>query len=84
MEKTTRAQLAQRITNLQKLQNILKLNTDVSILMRCNLVEPDKSRTILYELKQNDTPFDIAEEIRDFLQDSINLTLEQLNQIPVI
>ncbi len=84
MLEPTRAQLAEKISNLQKLQNILTLNTDVSILMRCNLVEADKSRTILYELRQGDTPFNIAEEVREFIEDSIKFTFEQLNNTPVI
>ncbi len=79
MLQLTRAQLAEKITTLQKLQNVLSLNTDVSILFRCNLTEPDKSRTILYELKQCDTPFNLAEEIKEFIEDSIKYTFEQLN-----
>lgn len=80
----TRAELAAKITNLQKLREILKLNTDVSILMRCNLVETDKARTILYELRQDDTPFDLAAELQELLHDSLTFYIESINKVKVI
>jgi hypothetical protein len=84
MLELTRAQLAQKITHLQKLNNIISLNTDVSILLRCNVSDENNTRTIIYELKQCDTFYDIAFNAKDLIQDSIKVYLDKLNQIPVI
>jgi hypothetical protein len=71
MKSLNRAQLAAVITQLQKLQAVSKLNTDFSFLLRVNLTDDQHSRTIIYELKQDLSPFDIEAEFKDFLQESI-------------
>lgn len=84
MYNPTRAELAAKITNLQKLRAILNENTDTSILFRCNINQQDKDRTILYELKQGDTPFDLLAEVRELIHDSLTFYIEAINRVKVI
>lgn len=84
MQTFTRAQLAAKITTLQRLQGIMKLNTDVSFLLRCNLLDKNTARTVLYELKQCDTPFDLADAFNELLTESINVVMDQINKTPVL
>lgn len=81
MNLPTRAELEAKISHLQKLNEVLKLNTDVSFLLRCNLTDDKTARTVLYELKQGETPFSLPGEFQNFINESLEFYKVQLTYI---